>query len=100
MAFENSLQHLFSELERIDVLIRSRLSLAKQVFNSNDQFQGLYVSDDEVASILETPLGMPRWTLGGRPSLQLMISMPFSNGATGGAIAVRSTYGARTAWSV
>lgn len=59
--FATSLQHVFAELERVDLLIRVQVWHARQVQQAGDEFQGLYISEQEVDALLAQPLGMPRW---------------------------------------
>ncbi|MBV8437901.1 MAG: ATP-binding protein [Silvibacterium sp.] len=54
------MEHIFAELERIDLLIQARVGSARQINREND-FQGLYISEKEVDALLEQPLGLPRW---------------------------------------
>ena len=63
-AFENSLQHLLAELERIDLLIAAQVSRARQLCTNDEQFRGLYISEEEVNSLLKQPVGVPRWARG------------------------------------
>jgi len=58
--YANSMEHIFAELERIDLLIQARVARARQVNQEND-FQGLYISEKEVDALLEQPIGLPRW---------------------------------------
>ncbi len=55
-----SLQHILSELGRIDLLIQLQVWRARQVLQQ-DEFQGLYVSEQEVNDHLSRPAGLPRW---------------------------------------
>jgi hypothetical protein len=63
-AFENSLQHLLAELERIDLLIAAQVARARQLYTNDEQFRGLYISEEEVNALLKQPLGFPRWARG------------------------------------
>ena len=58
--FASSSEHIFAELERIDLLIQARVARARRV-NQENEFQGLYISEKEVDALLEQPLGLPRW---------------------------------------
>jgi SpoVK/Ycf46/Vps4 family AAA+-type ATPase len=62
-AFENSLQHLLAELERIDLLLAAHVSRARQLYAHDEQFRGLYIPEEEVDALLAQPLGRPRWAL-------------------------------------
>jgi AAA+ superfamily predicted ATPase len=63
-AFETSLQHLLAELERIDLLIAAQVARARQLYANDEQFRGLYISEEEVNALLKQPLGFPRWARG------------------------------------
>ena len=66
--FETSLQHLLAELERIDLLIAAQVARARRLFAHDEQFRGLYISEDEVDALLKQPIGRPRWA-GGESAL-------------------------------
>ncbi|VVB84166.1 VCP-like ATPase [uncultured archaeon] len=55
--YENNLEHLFDELRRIHLILSLNFKnwMAEQGEFKND-FQGLYISDNEVNAILKTPL--------------------------------------------
>lgn len=59
--FKTSIEHVFSELKRVDVLIQMAVEKARLIYHSNDQFRGLYISDDEIDQCLTEPIGIPRW---------------------------------------
>ena len=59
--YATSLQHILAELERIDLLIRVQVWRARQVQQANDEFQGLYISEQEVDALMAEPAGLPRW---------------------------------------
>lgn len=59
--FESSLQHLLAELERIDLLIAAQVAWARQLYAHDEQFRGLYISEEEVDALLKQPVGLPRW---------------------------------------
>ena len=59
--FENSLQHLLAELERIDLLIADQVARARKLYSQDEQFRGLYISEEEVDALLKRPVGRPRW---------------------------------------
>ncbi|HEX2222604.1 MAG TPA: hypothetical protein VHN15_00205, partial [Thermoanaerobaculia bacterium] len=61
--YETSLQHVLAELERIDLLIRVQVWRARQIHQSDQEFQGLYISEQEVDDLLAEPAGMPRWAV-------------------------------------
>jgi AAA+ superfamily predicted ATPase len=74
-AFASSRHHLLAELERIDLLIAAEVARARRLHASDEQFRGLYISEEEVDALLKRPVGQPRWagaTAGGgepRPAL-------------------------------
>jgi ATPase family associated with various cellular activities (AAA) len=63
--FIHSSYHLLAELERIDLLIRSRVAHLRRVQSEDENFRGLYISEQEVDALLARPLGEPQWLHGG-----------------------------------
>ena len=61
--FEHSLQHLLAELERIDLLIAAQVVSARRLHTDDEQFRGLYISEEEVDALLRQPIGRPRWAM-------------------------------------
>ncbi len=59
--FATSEQHILAELERIDVLIRTQVWQARHIQQVDEHFQGLYIADEEVDTLLGEPAGLPRW---------------------------------------
>ncbi len=59
--FKDSTEHLLAELERIDLLIAAQVAGARQVLAQDEQFRGLYISEEEVDTLLAQPKGCPRW---------------------------------------
>ena len=59
--FEGSLQYLLADLERIDLLIAAQVARARQLYTHDEQFRGLYISEEEVDTLLKQPIGLPRW---------------------------------------
>jgi SpoVK/Ycf46/Vps4 family AAA+-type ATPase len=59
--FENTIQHILAELERIDVLIRLQVLRSRELHKADSEFQGLYISEQEVDTLLSRPAGMPKW---------------------------------------
>ncbi len=59
--FASSSEHLLAQLERIDLLIRSRVAHLRRVHSEDEHFRGLYISEQEVDALLERPLGAPPW---------------------------------------
>jgi len=62
--FADSADHLLAELERIDLLIRSRVARLRRVQSQDENFRGLYISEEEVDALLARPLGAPQWLQG------------------------------------
>jgi DNA polymerase III delta prime subunit len=60
--YGSSIEHILAELERIDLLIQIQIRRARQV-HQDDEFQGLYISEQEVDALLARPIGVPRWAL-------------------------------------
>lgn len=58
--YRSSVEHILSELERIDLLIEAQVARARQA-QARDELPGLYISEQEVNALLEQPMGMPRW---------------------------------------
>lgn len=58
--YRSSVEHILSELERIDLLIEAQVARARQG-QARDELPGLYISEQEVNALLEQPMGMPRW---------------------------------------
>jgi len=59
--FSNSTHHILAELERIDMLIRNYVTRSRQLQKVDSQFQGLYISDQEIDELLGRSAGLPRW---------------------------------------
>ena len=59
--FDGTLAHLLSEMERIDLLLRSHVTRARALHAADEQFRGLYISEDELDRLLEQPIGVPSW---------------------------------------
>jgi SpoVK/Ycf46/Vps4 family AAA+-type ATPase len=62
--YAHSSDHLLAELERIDLLIRSRIAHLRRVQSEDEHFRGLYISEQEVDALLARPLGEPQWLHG------------------------------------
>ncbi|MEO8935534.1 MAG: ATP-binding protein [Burkholderiaceae bacterium] len=60
-AFADSAAHLMAELERVDLLIRAEVAGQRKLQAADDQFRGLYISEEEIDGLLERPLGSPSW---------------------------------------
>ncbi|MGH7928020.1 MAG: AAA family ATPase, partial [Candidatus Binatia bacterium] len=61
VSFENSLQHFLAELERVDLLIAAQVARARRLHGEDEQFRGLYISEEELDALLKQPVGRPRW---------------------------------------
>jgi SpoVK/Ycf46/Vps4 family AAA+-type ATPase len=59
--YTSSLQHILAELERIDLLVRVQVWRARQAQSIDGEFQGLYISEQEVDDLLAGSAGLPRW---------------------------------------
>jgi len=59
--FENSLAHLLAEMEWVDLLIRALVARVRTEQSEDDQFRGLYLSEQRVDALLAAPLGAPSW---------------------------------------
>ena len=59
--FSTSLQHILAELERAHLLIRLQVDRARQTSKTYTELQGLYISEEEVDSLMATPAGLPLW---------------------------------------
>jgi SpoVK/Ycf46/Vps4 family AAA+-type ATPase len=59
--YQTSTQHILAELERVDILIRMQVSRARQLQQVSHEFQGLFISEQEIDALLERPSGLPRW---------------------------------------
>ena len=51
--YETNLQHISEELKRIDLMIYQQVLKIRQKKEVVDGFQGLYISDEEINSILD-----------------------------------------------
>lgn len=59
--YATSLDHVLAELERIDLLIQLQVGRARQLHVTDENFQGLYIPEEEVDDLLAAPAGLPRW---------------------------------------
>jgi SpoVK/Ycf46/Vps4 family AAA+-type ATPase len=59
--YADSLQHLLAELERIDLLVRAQIALNRRIDSEDPQFRGLYISEQQVDTLLAHPRGRPSW---------------------------------------
>jgi AAA+ superfamily predicted ATPase len=64
-SYANTQEHLLAEIERIDLLIRFQVARTRQLHASDEQFQGLYISEEELDRLLARPAGAPRWSFDG-----------------------------------
>jgi hypothetical protein len=61
--FKDSAEHLFAELERLDLLVSAEVAHVRKLQGEDEQFRGLYVSEQDVDALLRQPLGRPHWLL-------------------------------------
>ncbi|MEC4813451.1 MAG: hypothetical protein SAK29_09295 [Scytonema sp. PMC 1069.18] len=47
--------------EGADLLIQIQIKRSRQIQSSNEAFQGLYISEEELEQLLAKPIGVPRW---------------------------------------
>ncbi len=59
--YGSSQQHLLAELARLDLLIQAEVQRARQLHGGADEFQGLYIPEQEVDALLARPAGLPAW---------------------------------------
>jgi len=59
--FSTSLEHILAELERIDLLIKLHVLKAQQVYQNKAEFQGLFISEQEVDRLIKKPFGRQLW---------------------------------------
>lgn len=68
--YTTSLQHILAELERIDLLIQVQVAQARQIHATDENFQGLYIPEEEVDALLAKPAGLPHWAAAALPLAQ------------------------------
>lgn len=66
-SFPTSLAHLLAEIARLDLLIQAQVWRARQLQGAGDEFQGLYISEEELDALLSRPMGLPSWATAGMP---------------------------------
>lgn len=66
--FPDSLHHILAELERLDLLIQAAVNCARAMQGTADDFQGLYIPEQEVDTLLSRPAGLPHWAAAVGPS--------------------------------
>ena len=59
--FSTSIEHILAELERVDLLIKLHVLQAQRVYQNKAEFQGLFISEQEVERLLKQPIGRPIW---------------------------------------
>jgi hypothetical protein len=59
--FANSTEYLLAELEWVDLLIQVQVAKARKIHVDDEQFRGLYISEQELDALLRQPVGQPRW---------------------------------------
>ncbi len=60
--YASSLQHILAELDRIDLLVQCQVARARKLEPTDDPYQGLCITEQEVDGLLARPRGAPRWT--------------------------------------
>jgi SpoVK/Ycf46/Vps4 family AAA+-type ATPase len=91
--FRDSREHLLAELERLDLLIQCEVRRARARHAADEQFQGLYLSEQEIDEMMARPAGLPHWAmLDGDPAAAGPAGVL---AAIGGGIARRATESAR-----
>lgn len=68
--YESSLEHLLARLEQIDLKIRAQVARFRSMQREDEQFRGLYVSEQQVDALLAAPLAMPAWLLEQSPNAE------------------------------
>jgi hypothetical protein len=64
----SSRQHLFAELERLDLLIGVQAWRARQVPALNDELRPYYISEQEADALLSRKTGDPPWAAAPMPA--------------------------------
>jgi len=59
--FADTSEHLLAELERLDLLVRARVVQLRRLHSEDENFRGLYISEQEVDRLLAEPVGRPLW---------------------------------------
>jgi hypothetical protein len=59
--YNKSIEHIMAELERMDLLIRVKLSILEYGAGETDNARGLVISPEEIEELLKQPIGMPIW---------------------------------------
>ncbi|MDZ8228325.1 AAA family ATPase [Nostoc sp. ChiVER01] len=59
--YPTSVEHILAELERIDLLIRVQVWRMQHIQPSDNELQGLLISEQEIEELLRQPIGLPRW---------------------------------------
>src|SRR5262245_44050764 len=58
--YTSSIEHILAGIECLDVRIEVQVRHAREL-QKQDDLQGLYISEQEVDTILAQPIGLPRW---------------------------------------
>ena len=75
--YTTSLQHMLAELERVDLLIQIQVQRARQMQESNCEFHGLCISEQEIDVLLKQPIGLPCWASALAPSSRTEVRIAF-----------------------
>lgn len=62
--YGTSYHHILARLERIDLLIQTRVRRLRALQEADERFQGLYISEQELNALLAQPIGLPHWATG------------------------------------
>jgi hypothetical protein len=65
--YPTSTHHILSELERIDMLIRTYAARSRQIQTVDGELQGLYISEQEANALLQRSVGLPLWATAPAP---------------------------------
>lgn len=58
---EESIQCILFELMRVDRIVQKAVLTAHNTYKSNDAFQGLYITAEDVDKYMSMAIGVPRW---------------------------------------
>jgi ATP-dependent 26S proteasome regulatory subunit len=62
--YTTSHHHILAMLERIDLLIQTRVRRLRAHQGADELFQGIYISEQELDALLARPIGLPHWATG------------------------------------
>ncbi|MBI1298804.1 AAA family ATPase [bacterium] len=67
--YATSLDHIFAELECVDLLIHLAVERARCLDLRDEEFHGFYIPEEEVDVLLASPVGLPEWATESHPLL-------------------------------